>query len=193
MKKQTKTTARATKKAAPKKVAAKAQKKTRLAIPRRGQVGVSFTEVRKRVAAALNVPAAAPVPDPVPVPPVARPPLRMAGGGQIGIGAIHKPTDQTWRTKIDWVAAGKKAHETRMRNLAALQSIAAGHTIPPVAVAPPVPVTPGPKRVTTAPPAPAAKEEHTSISTPSRPRIVSRGTAAPRRSTTSRSSAGTRR
>jgi hypothetical protein len=32
------------------------------------------------------------------------------------------PPQQAWRKQIDWVAAGKKAYETRMRNLAAKAS-----------------------------------------------------------------------
>jgi hypothetical protein len=28
-----------------------------------------------------------------------------------------KPTTQCWRKKVDWSAAGRKAYETRMKNL----------------------------------------------------------------------------
>lgn len=197
MKKQTKATA---KKAAPKKAATKAApKKTRLAIARRGQTAVSgrelrrrakaeqhFTEVRQRVAESLKTGTGLGVPVPVPAPiPV---PQVIGHREQV----VHKPTDQSWRSKIDWVAAGKKAHETKLRNRAALEAIAAGATVPPVTV---TPVTTGLKQVPrpTAPAAPAAKEEHTSTSTRSRPRIVSRTSGAPRRTSTSRSSASTRR
>ena len=62
----------------------------------------TFVEVRQQVADALVPPA--PVPPPVAVP------------------AAAPKYSAPWRTGIDWVAAGRKAYETRLRNLAARQA-----------------------------------------------------------------------
>jgi len=107
-----------------KKVAAKAAKKTapKKAAPKRA------TSLRQKIAEPVGVPkrladalreqlaadkAAAPPPPPPPVAPTssyAPPPVPPVPAPAI---------DQAWRANIDWVAAGKKAYETRMRNLAA--------------------------------------------------------------------------
>lgn len=36
-----------------------------------------------------------------------------------GADAVLVQSNQAWRSRIDWVAAGKKAHATKLRNLAA--------------------------------------------------------------------------
>lgn len=42
----------------------------------------------------------------------------------LAVGGIPKPViDQTWRAKIDWVAAGKKAHASKLANLAAKAAV----------------------------------------------------------------------
>jgi hypothetical protein len=94
----------------------------------------TFSAVRKQVEAAL-----------MPPPPVA-------------------PTySAPWRKSIDWVAAGKKAYETRMRNLAAK---AGGTPATPAKTPPPMAAPIARKKQPKAPTAPAVAltEEHTSRS-----------------------------
>jgi len=104
---------------------------------------------------------------------------------------VPTATSQAWRANVDWVAAGKKAHESRLRN-AALRAAAGATPVPkPTYVTSPVSVGWTRPQVQPAPVAP--KEEHTSTSTRSHRKTASRTTSAPRRSTTSRSSSSTRR
>jgi hypothetical protein len=97
--------------------------------------------------------------------------------------AAAAPT-QAWRKNIDWVAAGKKAYETRMKNLAVRQA-AAGATPSAPAIA-----APAPRKALPAPAAPVTEAD-----TPRRSRHVSstRTTAGRRRSTTSSSSSASRK
>ena len=144
----------------------------------------TFGQVRQRLEEALGVPAA-PAVGISPLVGVASTPAPIASG----LPPVPTATNQAWRANVDWVAAGKKAHESRLRN-AALRAAAAGAPVPSTIPAP-VMTTPPARPAKQAPVAP--KEEHTSTSTRSRPLNGSRTSVASRRTTTSRSSSSTRR
>lgn len=96
--------------------------KAKTVVRRRSRTTTAPARAKKRTTKKDHILAGVQLPTP---PPVAPPPAPVPPPPN-GI-------DQSWRAGIDWVAAGRKAYETRMRNIAARQ---AGVTQPVVVTRP---------------------------------------------------------